>query len=107
MGFVIVLVALLAVPVIQGVVRKLRSGTFLPEDRLFMDERGQWWRGEPKSGVVALERKRAPARTGGVVEKNYFEKGAGFAISAGLITFVGSWIYCITTYGFLFGVGLG
>lgn len=25
----------------------------------------------------------------------------------GMITFVGSWIYCIATYGFLFGVGLG
>ena len=25
----------------------------------------------------------------------------------GLITFIGSWIYCIDTYGFLFGLGLG
>lgn len=25
----------------------------------------------------------------------------------GVVTFVGSWIYCIATYGFLFGVGLG
>jgi hypothetical protein len=30
----------------------------------------------------------------------------GFIITA-LITFVGSWIYCIATYGFLLGVGLG
>ena len=30
----------------------------------------------------------------------------GFGITA-FITFVGSWIYCIATYGFLFGVGLG
>jgi hypothetical protein len=30
----------------------------------------------------------------------------GFMITAG-ITFVGSWIYCIATYGFLLGVGLG
>ena len=30
----------------------------------------------------------------------------GVAIT-GLIVFVGSWIYCIATYGFLFGVGLG
>jgi hypothetical protein len=30
----------------------------------------------------------------------------GYKISWGLI-FVGCWIYCIATYGFLFGVGLG
>ena len=30
----------------------------------------------------------------------------GFVIT-GLITFLGSWIYCIATYGFLLGVGLG
>ena len=32
--------------------------------------------------------------------------GVGFAITA-FITFIGCWIYCIATYGFLFGVGLG
>lgn len=30
----------------------------------------------------------------------------GFQITF-LITFVGSWIYCMAEYGFLFGVGLG
>ncbi len=30
----------------------------------------------------------------------------GFWITAS-ITFLGSWIYCIATYGFLLGVGLG
>ena len=30
----------------------------------------------------------------------------GFWITA-FITFIGSWIYCIATYGFLLGVGLG
>ena len=30
----------------------------------------------------------------------------GFGITA-FITFIGSWIYCIATYGFLLGVGLG
>lgn len=30
----------------------------------------------------------------------------GFSITA-LITFIGSWIYCIAYYGYLFGVGLG
>ena len=30
----------------------------------------------------------------------------GAAIT-GTVTFVGSWIYCIATYGYLFGVGLG
>ena len=32
--------------------------------------------------------------------------GWGFVIT-GSIVFVGSYIYCIATYGFLFGVGLG
>lgn len=30
----------------------------------------------------------------------------GSAITA-LIVFIGTWIYCISAYGFLFGVGLG
>lgn len=30
----------------------------------------------------------------------------GFAITA-FIVFVGCWIYCIATYGFLVGVGIG
>ena len=30
----------------------------------------------------------------------------GYAISF-LIVFVGCWIYCVATYGFLLGVGLG
>ena len=29
------------------------------------------------------------------------------ALITGFITFVASWLYCIATYGFLFGVGLG
>jgi hypothetical protein len=41
------------------------------------------------------------------MEKSYFERGAGYGAWAGLITFVISWIYCIASYGFLFGVGLG
>lgn len=32
--------------------------------------------------------------------------GIGFTITA-VITFIGSYIYCIATYGFLFGFGLG
>jgi hypothetical protein len=30
----------------------------------------------------------------------------GFGITS-FITFIGSWIYCIVTYGYLLGVGLG
>lgn len=30
----------------------------------------------------------------------------GYKITA-VIIFIGSWIYCIANYGFLFGVGLG
>ena len=30
----------------------------------------------------------------------------GFAITWVLV-FIGSWVYCIATYGYLFGVGLG
>lgn len=30
-----------------------------------------------------------------------------FFIGPAIVTFIGSWIYCIATYGYLFGVGLG
>ena len=37
-----------------------------------------------------------------------YEKVMPFAAGiTGILVFIGSWIYCIVTYGFLFGVGLG
>jgi hypothetical protein len=33
--------------------------------------------------------------------------GAVFGFTAGVITFIATWIYCATTYGFVLGVGLG
>lgn len=38
------------------------------------------------------------------MEKDWYEIGA--LITAGVV-FIGCWIYCIATYGFLLGVGLG
>jgi hypothetical protein len=37
----------------------------------------------------------------------YAGLGALFGITAGVITFIATWIYCVTTYGFVLGVGLG
>lgn len=37
----------------------------------------------------------------------YWEIGAWAGIICAAITFVGSWIYCAATYGFLLGFGLG
>lgn len=37
----------------------------------------------------------------------YLGIGTVFGGIAAVITFIGSYIYCITTYGFLFGFGLG
>jgi len=31
----------------------------------------------------------------------------GIAALVGFVTFLGSWLYCIATYGFLVGVGIG
>jgi len=44
--------------------------------------------------------------TDDLTDKAFAIYGWGFVIT-GSIVFVGSYIYCITTYGFLFGVGLG
>ncbi|MFL6843880.1 MAG: hypothetical protein ACJ8ER_03250 [Allosphingosinicella sp.] len=40
-------------------------------------------------------------------EEFYRHIGNVVAVLAGLATFVGAWIYCAVTYGFLFGFGLG
>lgn len=37
----------------------------------------------------------------------YFDIGRIIAVIAGVLTFIGGWIYCIAHYGFLLGVGLG
>lgn len=39
--------------------------------------------------------------------ERYFFIGALSGGIAAFLTFIGSWIYCIATYGYLFGVGLG
>ena len=36
-----------------------------------------------------------------------FYSWAGLSWLIGFVTFAGCWIYCISEYGFLFGVGLG
>ena len=38
---------------------------------------------------------------------SYIAIGYVLGAVAGVITFVGAYIYCIATYGFLFGLGLG
>jgi len=42
--------------------------------------------------------------TGWEAWEELYGNGAFFT---GFIVFIGSWIYCISTYGYLFGVGLG
>lgn len=37
----------------------------------------------------------------------YLDMGIPIGSLAGLITFIGAWIYCMANYGFLFGFGLG
>ena len=37
----------------------------------------------------------------------YVLLSTGIAWVASVVTFFGCWIYCISTYGFLLGVGLG
>jgi hypothetical protein len=38
---------------------------------------------------------------------SYAGIGFAFGIGAGVITFIGAWIYCVATYGFVLGLGLG
>lgn len=38
---------------------------------------------------------------------DYFRYGTWAALGAAGLTFIGAWIYCIATYGFLIGVSLG
>ncbi len=41
-------------------------------------------------------------------EDEFWEAAYGYgAAIVGFITFIGCWIYCIYSYGFLLGVGLG
>ena len=37
----------------------------------------------------------------------YFDIGRVLGAIAAILTFIGAYIYCIATYGFLFGFGLG
>jgi hypothetical protein len=62
-----------------------------------------------------LEPRAAPAEAPFVTEPSSLGRAAGYylGIGAGLggligfATFVGAYIYCIATYGFIFGFGLG
>ncbi len=60
-----------------------------------------------KKPTVKAEASHASSRTGvdfGDILRILY--GGGAAI-VGLVTFIASWIYCISEYGYLFGVGLG
>lgn len=37
----------------------------------------------------------------------YLKAGEGFGAFSGIITFIGAYIYCVASYGFLLGFGLG
>jgi hypothetical protein len=38
---------------------------------------------------------------------SYAGIGLAFGVGAGVVTFIGAWAYCIMTYGFVLGLGLG
>ena len=40
-------------------------------------------------------------------DETYFKIGGIIGAISGITSFVASWIYCIATYGYLLGVGLG
>ncbi len=40
-------------------------------------------------------------------KRSYLETGVVLGWITGLLTFIAAYIYCIATYGFLFGLGLG
>lgn len=68
-----------------------------------LESRSAWllgWQQAQASLQQFVAKQAYPARDSG---PSY---STGFVITA-LIPFIGSWIYCIATYGFLFGVGLG
>ena len=39
--------------------------------------------------------------------ETYWKVAEITSLITGVLVFIGTWIYCIATYGFLFGVGLG
>jgi hypothetical protein len=40
-------------------------------------------------------------------KRSYVETGVALGWITGLLTFIAAYFYCIATYGFLFGLGLG
>ncbi len=59
---------------------------------------------------AGFKREAEAAKKAQINTRNDFHEsqayGIGVTITA-IIVFIGSWIYCIATYGYLFGVGLG
>ena len=53
------------------------------------------------------ELEAAAKKLGIRLKPTYWDIGMLCGLVVGAITFIVSWIYCIATYGFLFGVGLG
>jgi hypothetical protein len=71
-------------------------------------------RGGPRNAPPRrAEPRAAPIRPSGTPEESrdrgqrYLVIGDEAGLVVGALTFVGSYIYCIVTYGFLFGLGLG
>ncbi|MEO3474848.1 hypothetical protein AAFN86_23505 [Roseomonas sp. CAU 1739] len=67
------------------------------------DERRERWDAERRTA----EANRAKRGAGGAIAEAVVTIYAGGAGLTALAVFAGSWIYCIATYGYLLGVGLG
>lgn len=91
---------------------KCGCGQTIPDSRVFVDKVHQtaWMRNQAETAgyghnsVIEVDSKPVERTS-----RSWDGSGcyaAGFALT-GFVAFIASWIYCIATYGFLFGLGLG
>jgi hypothetical protein len=55
-------------------------------------------------GVATAQPALTVAQTAAI---SYAGIGFAFGVAAGVVTFIGTWVYCATTYGLVLGLGLG
>ena len=71
------------------------------------NEKLKWTKQNNTEKKKDIEKQNDTEKKKGIEKQNDTEWYPIGAIFTAIITFVGSWIYCIATYGFLLGVGLG
>jgi hypothetical protein len=93
-------------PTLAGIIVYLH-GRWSPQRAKESARRGEFEGGSPRAAPWGRPARPQQTPRWTLFGFSYIEIGYILGALAGILTFIAAYIYCIVTYGFLFGLGLG